>query len=182
MLVRFACGIALVLASLCAAAQERIFVAVPPAFDFESAATAKLRKDCALVERVGKQVLTAVKERVPGTEPIDDWQNAGERPVVRLWITQLQLAAERSTAATGALNRMGLRAELFEASERRVFGDWRATATSQPGEAPCRAFERIAVTLGNNVAAWVPTALRTSAANRAAAEAAAKDAVKEPGQ
>ena len=174
--VRLACGFALVLASLNAAAQERIFLALPPAFDFESEASAKLRRDCALTERLSKQVLASVQERYPGTDAIDDWQSAGERPVVRLWITQLQPAGASSASHKDTLNRMGLRAELYEGAERRLFGDWRATSASHPGEGACRAFERIAVTLGNNLAAWVPTALRASAANRAAADAAAKDA------
>jgi len=124
-----------------------------------------------------------VKQRLPGADAIDDWEKAADLPVVRLWITQIQQAgAAGGSARADPLNRMGLRAELFEGSERRLFGDWRASSGSQPGEAPCRAFERIAVTLGNNAAAWLPAALRTSAANRAAAEAAAKDAVKEPSQ
>ena len=176
----------IVLAALCVPAsshaQDKILVAVPPAFDFESEATAKLRKDCALAEHVGRQVLASLKERFPGAEATDDWQKAADRPVVRLWITQLQPAGAPSAVHTDTLNRMGLRAELYEGSERRMFGDWRASSASYSGEPPCPAFDRMAVTLGKNVAGWVPMALRVSAANRAAAEAAAKEAAKDPAQ
>jgi hypothetical protein len=176
--VRLACVIALTLASPCAAAQERILIALPPAFDFEPEATAKLRKDCVLAERVGNQVLTSVKERFPGAEPIGDWRSAGDTPVVRIWITQLQRGGSAGATPADSLNRMGLRAELYEASERRVFGDWRASAASRPGESLCPTFDRFAATLGKSVATWLPAALRTSAANRATAEAAAKAAAK----
>ena len=174
--VKYAWGVALMLASLSVAAQQRILIALPPAYDFESEATAALRKDCALAERVSKQVLASVKERFPSAEAIDDWRKAGDAPVVRVWITQLQPAVPSNVIRADSVSRMGIRAELYEASERRTFGDWRATSAPHLSETDCPAFERIAASLGKSVAAWVPVALRVSAEKRAAAEAAAKAA------
>ena len=154
-------------------AQDKVFVALPAAFDFESEATAKLRKDCAIADVVSKEIIKNVKNRVPAAHEIDDWRKAGVTPVVRVWITQVQPGASYGANPQDWMNRMAIRAELYQESQKVYFGEWRASSVSM-GDAVCPPFDRIAGSLGKNVATWIPLALRVSAANRAEAESAAK--------
>src|SRR5262245_18119395 len=148
-------------AALAAHAQEKVFVALPPAFNFESDATAKLRKDCALADMLSKQIARSVKERVPTAQEIEDWRKAGDTPVVRIWITKLQQGVPYGPVPMDWLNKMTIRAELHRGPEKLTTVEWTASSPRM-GDLDCPPFERITGSLGRSVSAWLPMALRAN--------------------
>lgn len=145
-------------------ASEQLLVQVPAVLDPAAPITPAVKSECGVDVLIGNHVLQAVSERFPGASPVKDGTKAGSNKFLKLTI--LSVYGVGGGAWSGPKS-MTIRADLLKngrvvqskvlqrTSGGGVFGGLRGT---------CPIMERIAVTLGKDVALWVSTTMPASAA------------------
>jgi hypothetical protein len=135
---------------------ERLLVQVPAALDPAAPIARAVRAECGVEMLVGNHVFAQVGQRWPGAESVAGPGNAGSAKLLR--VTLLSVMGTGGGAWSGSKS-MTVRADLVQngrtlqstvltrQSGGGVFGGMKGT---------CAIMERIAVTLGKDVAAWLP--------------------------
>lgn len=150
-------------AALCVAqaslAQERVGVLVPAVLDPSAPIAAGVRRECNVEKMIGDEVFLRVSQRYPGAAPFQNPEQAGDRYVVMVTITSVVgegggawTGKKSITIRTDVLQNSKLVASrsLFRHSGGGIYGGTIGT---------CKIMELIAVALGKDVAAWMPSAL-----------------------
>ena len=169
-------------------ADDKLFVQVPALLDSNAPIAEAVKRDCRVEALVGDQVFLRVKERFPGAEQISD--SGKSRPDRTLKVTIVGVLGAGGGAWSGS-KAITIRAEVVQNAKTIA----NTTLTRQSGggafgglKGTCSIMERIAVTLGKDVAAWVPAAMAMApapapaAASGAAPPAAAAQSPKEEGK
>lgn len=162
---------------LCAAAWahagERLFVQVPATIAPEARANPAVKSECRVDALVGRQVLQEVAQRWPGSQPAAVPAQAGKDKFVRL--TLVSVFGVGGGAWSGPKS-MTVRVDLTQSG--KVLQTTTLTRTSSGGfwgatMGTCQIMERIAGTLGKDVAGWLPVPAGGSVPEQAPAAAAA---------
>ena len=142
-----------------APAQEKIFI-TPAAFGPNVQVVDAVKRECELEGKIDEWVFESVSKKYPGSARVKKAGEAGKGTVLKLTITQV--FGVGGGAYSGAKS-MTVQAELLRggkvvasttknrASGGGAFGNMKGT---------CAIFGRVAKTLGSDVAAWLPSALK----------------------
>lgn len=166
-----------------AQAAERLLVQVPAMLDPGAPIARNVRSECNVEGLVGNQVFAQVAKRWPGTETVAPKAPVGGAKVLR--VTLLSVMGTGGGAWSGAKS-ISVRADLQQngktlqttvLNRQSGGGFWGGTMGT------CAIMERIAVTLGNDVAGWMSGAVARAGVDALpAAVEAAPEAPATPGQ
>jgi hypothetical protein len=150
-------------AALCVAqasmAQERIGVLMPAVLDPSAPIAESVKRECNVEGMIGDEVFQRVSQRYPGTAQVRNAEQAGDGYVVVVTITNV---VGTGGGAWSGKKSVSIRADvlrnsklvatrnLFRQSGGGIYGGTIGT---------CKIMELIAVALGKDVAAWMPSAL-----------------------
>lgn len=119
-----------------------------------------VKRDCALDTMVGDWVLESVSKKHPGSKKLQQGDKPGKSQVLK--VTIINVVGVGGGAYSGPKG-MTVRAELMQAG--KVLGTTTKERLSGGGafggmKGTCQIFGRVAKTLGADVAAWLPGALK----------------------
>lgn len=169
--------LALAAGGLQAHANERLLVQVLAVLDPSAPINAAVRSECNVQALVGNAVFSEVKQRVPGAEPAAAPRDTGGAKALRLTLVSVRGVGGGAYSGPKSMN---LKVELTQ--NGKVLQSTVLHRDSLGGvwggvKGTCSIFERVAVALGKDVAAWLPAATaaggRRSAPSQAAAPAPA---------
>jgi hypothetical protein len=152
------------LATLCAAplsgAQEKVVVMVPAELDPNAPISDAARRECNVDTNVGTQVFERVAERYPGTQRVAK-PDPLEADKTFVKVTLLNVVGHGGGGWSGP-KAITIRADVLRGP--KVMASRSMNRQSGGGAfggvmGTCAIFERIAVALGRDVAAWLPSAL-----------------------
>jgi hypothetical protein len=141
-------------------ANEKFVVMVPAVFDPNAPISDAARRECNVDTNVGTQVFERVGERYPGTARVAKPDPLGEdRTLVK--VTLMNVVGHGGGGWSGP-KAITIRADLLRGP--KVIATRTMNRQSGGGAfggvmGTCAIFERIAVALGRDVAAWLPAAL-----------------------
>lgn len=166
-------ALALAAGGLHAHANERLLVQVPAALDPTAPINAAVRSECNVQALVGNHVFSEVKQRWPGAEAAASPRDTGGAKALRLTIVSVRGVGGGAYSGPKSMN---LKVELTQNGKVMqstvlhrdsfggVFGGMKGT---------CSIFERVAVALGKDVAAWLSAGAMAGAGRSAPSQAAA---------
>jgi len=140
-------------------AQEKILVQVPAVLDAGSGVGDAIKRDCALESLMGSHAFESVSKKFPGSARVEK-ADGEQGKVLRLTITSVVGAGG---GAWSGPKTMTVRADLLESG--KVIASTVKSRSSGGGafggmKGTCQIFERVMKTLGADVAAWLPSALK----------------------
>lgn len=158
---RFLFGLALCL-SFASHANEGILVQVPAVLDSGAPIAESVKRECGVESLVGNHVFQKVSESFGGTGLLPEGENTGPGKVLQLTILSVQGMGGGSWSGSKAVT---IRAQLSE--NGKAVGATVLRRRSRGGmlgglSGTCPIIERIAIALGQDVAKWLPHALRAS--------------------
>jgi len=142
-----------------AQAEEKIRVQVPAILDAGAGVGDAIKRDCSLESLMGSHAFESVSKKFPGSTRVEKTQ--GEQgKVLKLTITSVIGAGG---GAWSGPKTMTVRADLLESG--KVVASTVKSRSSGGGafggmKGTCQIFERVMTTLGSDVAAWLPSALK----------------------
>jgi hypothetical protein len=151
------------IAALCMAhasiAQEKIAVLVPAMLDPSAPIVDSVKRECNVESMIGNEVFQRVSEKYPGTAQFQNPGQAGDGYVLKVTITSVIGAGGGAWSGRKAIS---IRADVLQNSNvaatknlsRESGGGWLGGY-----QGTCSIMDRIAVALGKDVAAWMPSAL-----------------------
>lgn len=169
-------ALALAAGGLHAHAGERLLVQVPAVLDASAPINAAVRGECNVQTLVGNAVFSEVKQRVPSAEPAAAPRDTGGAKALRLTLVSVRGVGGGAYSGPKSMN---LKVELTQNGKvlqstvlhrdsfGGVFGGMKGT---------CAIFERVAVALGKDVAAWLPAPAVAAGGGRSAPSQAAAPA------
>ena len=118
-----------------------------------------IKRDCSLESVMGSHAFESVSKKFPGSERVEKAEGA-QGKVLKLTITSVVGAGG---GAWSGPKSMTVRAELVQSG--KVVASTVKSRTSGGGafggmKGTCQIFERVMTTLGSDVAAWLPSALK----------------------
>ena len=149
-------ALALAAGAFQAHANDRLLVQVPAALDPSAPINANVRSECNVQTLVGNAVFSEVKQRWPGAEAAAAPRDTGGAKALRLTITSARGVGGGAYSGPKSMN---LKVDLTQNGKvlqstvlhRDSFGGvWGGM------KGTCSIFERVAVALGKDVAAWLP--------------------------
>lgn len=142
-----------------AQAEEKIMVQVPAILDAGAGVGDAIKRDCSLEARMGSHAFQSVSKKFPGSAQVE--KAKGEQgKVLKLTITSVIGAGG---GAWSGPKTMTVRAELLQSG--KVVASTVKSRSSGGGafggmKGTCQIFDRVMTTLGADVAAWLPSALK----------------------
>lgn len=148
-----------------ARAQERIAVVVPATLDASAPIAEGVRQQCAVESNMGSQIFQRVSVRYPGSEQVQDANDAQDRIVLKTTILSVLGAGGGAWSGSKSIT---IRADVLQ--KAKVIGTTTLSRQSGGGvlggvSGTCPIMHRIAVALGRDVAAWLPAALMVAKLN-----------------
>jgi len=151
------------IAALCMAqasiAQEKIAVLVPAALDSSAPIEESVKRECNVEGMIGNEVFQRVSQRYPGTAQLQNPGQAGDGFVLKVTITGVFGAGGGAWSGHKAIS---IRADLLQNSKIVATKDLKRQSGGGAFagfKGTCSIMDRIAVALGKDVAAWMPSAL-----------------------
>ena len=144
-----------------APAQQKIAVTVPAALDPSAPIAESVKRDCAVETKVGQEVFMRVSERFPGTETAPQGSSVISGGKILLKVTIVGVLGAGGGAWSGP-KAMTIRADVIQnekAGPSRTFNRQSTGGAFGGLSGTCAIMDRIAVALGRDVAAWLPTQL-----------------------
>jgi len=142
-----------------AQAQEKILVQTPAILDANAGVGDAIKRDCSLESLMGSHAFESVSKKFPGSARVEKAEGA-QGKVLKLTI--ISVVGAGGGAWSGPKS-MTVRADLVESG--KVVATTTKSRTSGGGafggmKGTCQIFERVMTTLGSDVAAWLPSALK----------------------
>jgi len=142
-----------------AQAEEKILVQVPAILDAGAGVGDAIKRDCSLESLMGSHAFESVNKKFPGSTRVEKAEGA-QGKVLKLTITSVIGAGG---GAWSGPKTMTVRAELLQSG--KVVASTVKSRSSGGGafggmKGTCQIFDRVMTTLGSDVAAWLPDALK----------------------
>ena len=152
--------LAFALASGVPYAQADEALLIQTVIDKDTSMSDTVRRECALDTQVGDWVLDSVSKKHPGSKKLQPGDSAGDGKVLK--VTIVSVIGAGGGAYSGPKT-MAVKAELMQSG--KVIATTRKERSSGGGafggmKGTCSIFGRVAKTLGSDVAAWLPSAMK----------------------